>query len=545
MLEKVIVTVKEGKVQGFKTKTAYSGAEFYSFLGIPYGQPTGGAARYKDPVKVKPWNHILDATVERNGCLQFSLRQKDIVGSENCLYNNIYTPKLPSKGEPLKAVIANVHPGGYFHGSPDPSYYGSPDYIMHKDVVYVCIGHRLHFLGNLNLHMKGCSGSQCLKDLTLSLQWIKENISAFGGDPDNVTLMGSSSGSSLVHFLLLSPLAKGLYHRAILMGLYVFCPLLNFPMDHVAIAYDVAKMIHYDGKPDDHKKLLTFYKNVEFTRLFVTRPEHFFSKTTLQVYPCSPLIPTPEPGENSPLQVPVRELIPSMNRVPIMIGFCEREGCMALALLRNFKRSINDCFPKALGQNDFGWGASLNDDELKQIKKEVENFYLAGESIATASQPTLCDIITDAGLSEAYDSLINVVSADPTSPVYVYNFHYDGKLCMMKAQTERLLEKPLKGAFHGADYSYWNYAEETAGKTMANIQPKDRQTIDTFTSLVTTFAKTDNPNYEGMEVKWEPTTPENPSHLIIDETLRTQEGLLNGERMEFWHKLKDKFGKKC
>ena len=66
------------------------------------------------------------------------------------------------------------------------------------------------FLGFLNLHRKDCSGNQGIKDVILSLQWIKENISVFGGDPKNVTIMGSSSGASIVHCLLLSPLAKGI-----------------------------------------------------------------------------------------------------------------------------------------------------------------------------------------------------------------------------------------------------------------------------------------------------------------------------------------------
>ena len=65
------------------------------------------------------------------------------------------------------------------------------------------------YLGFLNLHMKNCSGNQALKDIILSLKWIKENIEVFGGDPNNVTLLGSSSGAELVHYLLLTPLANG------------------------------------------------------------------------------------------------------------------------------------------------------------------------------------------------------------------------------------------------------------------------------------------------------------------------------------------------
>lgn len=129
-------------------------------------------------------------------------------------------------------MIVNIHPGGFFHGSPDPHCYGSPEFIMHRDIVYVCVAYRLHILGklfifrtieysiteiwnytgHLNLGIEECSGNQSLKDITLSLKWIKDNIHAFGGDPNNVTILGSSGGAATLHYLMLSPPAKGTLH---------------------------------------------------------------------------------------------------------------------------------------------------------------------------------------------------------------------------------------------------------------------------------------------------------------------------------------------
>lgn len=111
----------------------------------------------------------MDATVEKQGCSHFSILMRGLIGSEDCLYNNIHTPKvrnsiqfvvenflndlpqphfqLPEEGEPLKAVIVNIHPGGFFHGSGDPRQYGSPEYVIHNDIVYVCVSFRMHILG--------------------------------------------------------------------------------------------------------------------------------------------------------------------------------------------------------------------------------------------------------------------------------------------------------------------------------------------------------------------------------------------------------------
>ncbi|XP_065211404.1 esterase E4-like [Planococcus citri] len=439
--------------------------------------------------------------------------------------------------------MVNLHPGGHFHGSPDPWYYGAPDYIMHKDVVYVCVGHRLYLLGNLNLHIKGCSGNQVLKDIILSLQWIKNNICSFGGDPQNITLMGSSSGAGLVHLLLLSPLAKGLYHKAIMMGMHNFNPVLVISSDHVSTAYDLAVLTGYDGEPDNHKKLLNFFKSVDYDRILMIRREQLLRNVEIEVYPVSPIFVNSEPGENSPIPVSPEKLIPSTNRVPIIIGFCEKEACMAFMKQGVFKKAIGTGFYKVLQHNSWGWGAALNEDELRQIQKEVETFYLAGESIENASQTVLCDILTDAALSDVYRSLINIISENDLSPVYVYNFHFDGKLDGFKAMINARLQTEVKGTCHAADYAYWAYIDDFAGKTMANIRSKERQTIETITSLFTNFAKTSNPNYKEMAVEWKPTTIQHPSHLVIDESLQVKDELLNGERMQFWHRLKDKFKK--
>lgn len=123
-----------------------------------------------------------------------------------------------------------VHPGGFYHGSPETFNYGSPEYVMHRDIVYVCVAYRLHMLGEsfyqqdnadwhiiihfsfagfLNLGLEECSGNQGLKDIILGLKWVRENIHAFGGDPENITLLGSSSGSATVNNILYSPAAKG------------------------------------------------------------------------------------------------------------------------------------------------------------------------------------------------------------------------------------------------------------------------------------------------------------------------------------------------
>ncbi|XP_065202780.1 esterase E4-like isoform X2 [Planococcus citri] len=539
MPKKVVITVKEGKISGFIAKSNYSKTEYYSFLGVPYGQSTVGPARFKDPVKVKPWNGILDCTIEKEGCEQFSLRKRNFSGDEDCLYNNIHTPRIHVKGDPLKAVVFNIHPGGFSHGSPDPWCYGSPEFVMNRDIVYVCVGYRLHILGHLNLGLKECSGNQSVKDIILSLKWIKDNIHNFGGDPQNITILGSSSGSALVHSLLLSPVAKGLYHKAILMGMYAFNPLLVTIDENATAAYELAKQIGYKGTADDKKKLLSYYKRLSLRNLLLARPHAFFNQSTLPIFPTSPFIPMSDSGENSVTPLSPEKLIPSTNRVPIMIGFCEREA--AMAFVRQLKHNLSKNFRTAIRQNAWGWGAHLNDDELKHIYTQVESFYTDNHPIETASPSIKCDVLTDIALSDVYDSLINIIAADLPDSVFVYKFQFEGNAGTMKDRIYQMMDEPLEGTYHASDFSYWNHMTDHWDGKITVLTPKTREKVELMTNLISSFAKTGNPNYETLPVNWKPSTKDHPCYLNINETLEVKDELLNGERMEFWHDLKKQF----
>ncbi|XP_065205743.1 juvenile hormone esterase-like [Planococcus citri] len=203
---------------------------------------------------------ILDATSEKEGCIQFSMLTHKFLGAEDCLFNNIHIPKIPQKNEALRPVIVNIHPGAYRFGSPHTNFYGSPEFIMHNDVVYVCISYRLHILGYLNLNLKECSGNQAIKDIILSLQWIKNNIRSFGGDPDNITLLGSSSGSTLTQILLLSPSTQG---KAVLMGGHLTNPVIPHQKTNETHAREIAKTLGYDGNVLDNEKVLMFLREQE------------------------------------------------------------------------------------------------------------------------------------------------------------------------------------------------------------------------------------------------------------------------------------------
>jgi para-nitrobenzyl esterase len=213
-----IVKTDKGYVSG--TTIGEPGKEVFIFRGIPYAAPPVGDLRWKPPQPVEPWEGTRECTEYSNISprAQAPGMSYEFPLSEDCLYLNVVTPaKEPDEKLP---VMVWMHGGGYAEGCGNDkiwNYHRLPQY----GVVVVTLNHRLGLFG-LFAHPalskespQGVSGNYLFLDLIASLQWIRENIAAFGGDSDNITIFGESGGGAKVSMMMLSPLAKGLFHRAI------------------------------------------------------------------------------------------------------------------------------------------------------------------------------------------------------------------------------------------------------------------------------------------------------------------------------------------
>jgi para-nitrobenzyl esterase len=192
--------------------------EVHIYRGVPYAAPPVGNLRWKPPQPVAEWSGILECTEYRSACPQFGGPFNSLKQSEDCLYLNIVTPaKKISEKLP---VMVWFHGGGLDNGSGnDPLFNGYR--LPQNGIVQVAVSHRLGSLGLMAHPLlsaeapRGLSGNYLFLDLIASLQWVQKNITVFGGDPDNITIFGESGGGMKVHCLLASPLARGLFHRAI------------------------------------------------------------------------------------------------------------------------------------------------------------------------------------------------------------------------------------------------------------------------------------------------------------------------------------------
>lgn len=212
--ERKIIMTQNGAVKGYAANETT-----WQFLGIPYAKPPLGDLRWRPPQPAQDWKGVRDAIAWSDQAAQGQAYQKFGEGgmSEDCLYLNVTAPKNAHK----LPVMVWFHGGGYQILTSNTKGYNTPDSLTTKGVVLVTVNHRLNVFGYL-AHPElsaesgyGGSGNYGNMDLIAALQWVQKNIKAFGGDPKNVTIFGQSGGGRKVLSLRSTPLAKGLFHKAI------------------------------------------------------------------------------------------------------------------------------------------------------------------------------------------------------------------------------------------------------------------------------------------------------------------------------------------
>src|SRR5208282_3687408 len=212
------VRTEAGSVEGL----ASADGKVQIFKGIPYAAPPVGALRWKEPQPVPAWQGVKKTTEFGAHCVQGSvfgdLRFRDAAASEDCLYLNVWTPTASSDAK--LPVMVWIYGGGFQVGATSEARQDG-EHLAHKGVVVVSMNYRLAIFGFFS-HPEltkesphHASGNYGLQDQAAALQWVRRNITAFGGDPENVTIFGESAGSFSVSALMASPTSKGLIHRAI------------------------------------------------------------------------------------------------------------------------------------------------------------------------------------------------------------------------------------------------------------------------------------------------------------------------------------------
>ncbi|XP_029289865.1 carboxylesterase 3 isoform X2 [Cottoperca gobio] len=218
-----VVSLKNGLIRGENVMVKGTERRVKQYLGIPFALPPVGPLRLAAPQDAEPWEGERDGTHQPPMCIQdpelvvkiaksISMQYTPAELSEDCLYLNVYTPAEATKRDKLPVMVW-IHGGGLAMGA--ASQYDGAPLAAYENIVMVVIQYRLGILGFLSTGDEHAQGNWGFLDQLAALRWVQENIEAFGGDPQTVTVAGESAGGISASILTLSPQAKGLFQRAI------------------------------------------------------------------------------------------------------------------------------------------------------------------------------------------------------------------------------------------------------------------------------------------------------------------------------------------
>ncbi|XP_058799386.1 esterase B1-like isoform X2 [Phymastichus coffea] len=436
--DELIVETKTGKLRGLKERN-FEGEQFFAFRGIPYAKPPVNELRFQDPQPVEPWTDIREAWLHGPNCAQVDIITSDITGSDDCLYLNIYTKKL--KSDERRPVMFWIHGGHFSSGHGDDSMYG-PDYFMRKDVVLVTINYRLGCLGFLNFNEEGATGNQGLKDQVMALQWVRDNIATFCGDSKNVTIFGQGAGAASVHYLTLSPLAIGLYHKVIAQSGVAINP-WAFQTNPEEYAYRLCESLGHKGK--DPKTAVEFLKKVDVQKL-IDAQEQLSTDEEKTQYAFS-FGPSLDRKSKKPfMPAHPEDVFTKGIEVPCIIGYNDAEGILFLPIITKIVSRFNKEFNKLLHPKVLDTIQNL----YKLTPQDLKEFYMENEEITTENINKLVEFLGDLYFVEGIHRVLEVQVEERSAPTYVYLFTHDKDPSFFKLMSKT----SMRGASHIDEICY-------------------------------------------------------------------------------------------
>ncbi|XP_049802599.1 cholinesterase 1-like isoform X1 [Schistocerca nitens] len=526
--EQPVVRLEEGLVRGYAGLTVY-GFPYVSFSGIPYAEPPVGPRRFKEAEPKRPWDGVLDALEEGSPCAQVN-DAGVYLGSEDCLYLNVYTPQLPNdtaSADPLKVMVW-IHGGGFVQGEGGRAQFG-PDFLVERGVIVVTLNYRLGVLGFLSLENELAPGNLGLKDQHLALRWVRRNIRAFGGDPDDVTLFGESAGAASVHYHLLSGMSKGLFSRAIAQSGSALSP-WAFCAAPRQRALSLAASLGLPGGSSD-RQLLEFLSQLPAERLLSDTKAALSDRDRRRLFNFV-FVPSVEPAVAGAFltQEPAALMAQGLSRsLPYLTGVLSAECNFFTSVtvsgslstnesLRNF----NENFEAIIGPD-----LRLRDvSDQKAAAALIRKFYYGEEEITRLHDVTTGKMLTDLYFEEGIDAVVHNMVENGSEPLYYYRFSYKGPNSAVPDQ---------QGVPHADDLKYV-FLDNRGGQNLDQTSDEG-QIRDRIITMWTNFAKYGDPTpneTSHLIPKWEAFTKQNSAFLDINVELN-MESSLDKEQMAFWH----------
>lgn len=500
-LDEPIVQTKAGKLRGLIVE------DTYIFRGVKYAD----AKRFRLPEPVQPWDGVKDAIVygpvscEMNTPIPhdaYNVPHFFYPQDEDCQYLNIWTQHTDEKAK--KPVMVWIHGGGFVSGSSVELFaYDGENLSRFGDVVVVSINHRLNAIGYLDLSAYGeeyrYTGNLGTADMVAALQWIHENIAAFGGDPDNVTILGQSGGGMKVTSLIQCPYADGLFHKAVIQSGVLQGDQHITKAEAGALTKGVLDQLGLDADHIAEIEKIPYYK---LARACLNAIDALSDKMgALSFGP----VYDDDYYKGNPFQVGFRE---QTKHIPMIIGSClgEFNNNFCQILAEGSKNDWSEELKAKLFAGQFGAAA---DQVIAAFKKAYP-----GKNTADA---LFVDKLFRVGTADYAD----LRASSGCANVYEWMFS---------------LEMPLNNGtlpWHNVDEAYmFHNAEYLEASYIPGVSEWMQ---DIMTGAWVAFARSGDPNHVGMPI-WEPHTAQKGEIMVFDE----QVGMRYGHDRELMAALPDK-----
>ena len=463
-----IVQTSLGKLRG-----AFAN-RVYSFKGVHYGASTEGPMRFLPPSAPKPWTGVRDALeigppAPQDREFPLIVKGRELLGDmvgpgqmgEDCLVLNVWTPSLSTPAK--RPVMVWLHGGGYAFGSSGIPLYDGSNLAAKHDVVVVGLNHRLNLFGYLYLGRIGGekyadSGNVGMLDIVLALQWVRENIARFGGDPGNVTIFGESGGGAKVSTLMAMPSAKSLFEKAIVeSGSQLRA---SSPEEADAIARKV--LVQLQVAPDHVDDL----QKIPMARLIAVL--HSMGESS------GPVLD----GHSLPRHPFDPDAPAATAEVPMLIGTNRDESHLLIALTDPTLFSLNESDMQTRLK------VSLQHADDSKLDALIA-LYRKDRPDATPSDIYLA-IVTDSGYWTSAITQAERKAAQHAAPVYMYRFDWETPVLDGKLKASHAIELPF--VFDNVDK-----AALLVG-TGTDLQPL----ADKMSAAWAAFARTGNPDHAGL-----------------------------------------------
>ncbi|XP_023311620.1 venom carboxylesterase-6-like [Anoplophora glabripennis] len=510
-----------GRVQGY-WKTL-DGITYAAFEGIPYAKPPVGDLKFEAPEPIPAWSGTWVANAPLS-CLQGQLLSNIdfLSGAEDCLYLNVYIPEDTVKNPKALDVIVSIHGGAFMGGS------GNTDLntFLDKEVVLVSMNYRVGILGFLSTEDDVIPGNNGLKDQVLALEWVRDNIASFGGNPESVTILGLSAGGASVHLHYFSPLSKGLFVRGMSQSGSALGPWV-IRKNALQSAKKLAVLVGCPDSPSEElKKCLKqtpaedLLKQLKYFRGY-------------DIVPIAPFAPVVEKGStNAFLDAEPYHLLKEgkVNDLPWIASNTADEGLLLTGFLWQKLEEVDEKWveisPYMLDYNE-----TLPVSERETVAKAVLDYYLGpGEKIDKKNFKKFTQIITDRFFAVPAELSVKLQANVTKSPVYHYIFNYtDGENKVVQFLTGT---NEIEGACHGEDGVYFYGLLH-----FIPLSDQDKRLVTACQNVLYSYASSGIPSFDGTDV-WQPTGSEELTYLFIngpeDMKLHRSEEL---RPIEFWSKL--------